>query len=52
MSGIITNIDQLKSTAKINQATPFEAFEPFLQEARDIYLVRYLGEELDRKSVV
>jgi len=43
---IINNIDQLKLTAKINRATPFEAFDPFLQEARDVFLVRYLGDEL------
>jgi hypothetical protein len=43
---IINSIEQLKTTAKVNKSTPFEAFEPFLQEAQDTFLVRYLGEEM------
>lgn len=46
MAAIISTIDQLKKTVKVNAKTPFEAVEPFLQSARDIYLVRYLGAEL------
>ena len=43
---IIKSIEQLKETAKINASTEFEVFQPFLREARDVFLVRYLGEEL------
>ena len=46
MAAILKDIDQLKLTAKINSGAPFEVFTPFLQEARDVFLVRYLGEDL------
>jgi hypothetical protein len=46
MSAIITTIDQLRKTVSINASIPFERVEPFLQTARDIFLVRYLGAEL------
>jgi len=43
---IINSIEQLKETAKINASAELEVFQPFLREARDVFLVRYLGEEL------
>ena len=46
MKAIISTIEQLKQTVKINKSTPIDAVEPFLQEARDIYLLRYLGLEM------
>jgi len=46
MSAIISTIEQLRKTVKLNTAIPFETVEPFLQTARDMYLVRYLGTEL------
>lgn len=46
MKAIISTIDELKKTVKINAATPFPVVEPYLQQARDIILVRYLGLEL------
>lgn len=46
MAAIISSIDQLKKTVKVNAKLPYDAVEPFLQSARDIYLVRYLGEEM------
>lgn len=46
MANIISTIDQLVKTAKINASIPFPAVEPFLNTARDIYLERYLGIEL------
>lgn len=46
MANIISSIDQLTKTVKINAGIPFPAVEPFLNTARDIYLERYLGVEL------
>ena len=46
MSLIISSVEELKKTVKINASIPFEAVEPFLITARDIYLERYLGVEL------
>jgi len=46
MSAIISTIDQLSKTVKINKSIPFDVMEPFLTTARDIYLVRYLGVEM------
>ena len=46
MAAIISTIDQLATTVKINKSIPMDVVEPFLQTARDIYLVRYLGVEL------
>jgi len=46
MKAIISTIDELHKTVKINVSTKIDVFEPFLQQARDIILVRYLGFEL------
>jgi len=46
MVAIISTIDQLCKTVKINKSIPFDVVEPFLTTARDIYLVRYLGVEM------
>lgn len=46
MALIISNIEQLKKTVKIHATMPFDAVEPFLSTARDIYLERYLGIDL------
>ena len=46
MAAIISTIEQLRKTVKINASIPFDAVSPFLQTARDIYLMRYLGAEL------
>ena len=46
MAAIISTIDQLRKTVKINSSIPWESLEPFLQSARDLFLVRYLGTEL------
>jgi len=46
MANIISTIDQLTKTVKINASIPYSAVEPFLTTARDIYLERYLGIEL------
>lgn len=43
---IIHSIEQLKRTARVNSSADFSVFRPFLQLARDVFLVRYLGEEL------
>lgn len=46
MSNIISTVEQLRKTVKVNASIPYEAVEPFLISARDLYLVRYLGSEL------
>ena len=46
MAAIISSIEQLRKTVKINASIPFTTVEPFLQSARDLFLVRYLGTEL------
>lgn len=46
MPDIISTIEELKQTVKINAQIPFESVKPFLQSARDIYLARYLSVEL------
>lgn len=46
MTAIIHTTEQLKQTAKVNSSTDISVFNPFLQVARDVYLVRYLGEDL------
>lgn len=46
MTSIISTIEMLKKTVKINASIPFDAVEPFLTTARDIYLERYLGIDL------
>lgn len=46
MALIISDITGLKKTVKVNASIPFDAVEPFLNSARDIYLERYLGFEL------
>ena len=43
---IIDNIDQLRLTVKVNASADFAVFAPYLRMARDVYLVRYLGEPL------
>lgn len=46
MGLIINSVDALKKTVKISATIPWETVEPFLQSARDLYLVRFLGQEL------
>ena len=46
MKNIISTIEELRATVRINASVPWETAAPFLETARDIYLVRYLGEEL------
>ena len=43
MTTLISTVEQLKKYVKLNANMPFESIEPFLQQARDLYLVRYLG---------
>lgn len=49
MTPIISNIEELRNSVRINASIPFETVEPFIDSARDIYLVRYLGPELVEK---
>lgn len=46
MKAIISTIEELKSTVKVNAVTQFSVVAPYIQQARDIILVRYLGLEL------
>jgi len=46
MKAIISTIEELKKTVKINASTKMDVVEPYIQQARDIILVRYLGLEL------
>ena len=46
MAAIISTIEDLRKTVKVNNSIPYESVEPFLISARDIFLVRYLGTEL------
>lgn len=46
MSNIIQDIDTLKTTVKINAAIPWEALEPFIDDAIHIYLVPQVGQAL------
>lgn len=43
---LIKDIDRLKEFVKISASTPFDIIKPFLADACDIYLVRYLGQTL------
>lgn len=43
---IIPDIEVLRTVVKINASLPWESITPYLNDARDIYLSRYLGEEL------
>jgi hypothetical protein len=46
MAAIISTIEDLRKTAKVNASLKFDVVEPFLQSARDLFLIRYLGNEL------
>lgn len=46
MASIISTIEQLRKTVKINANIPWGSLEPFLQTARDLFLVHYMGLEL------
>lgn len=46
---IINNIAELKETARVNADTPFENYKIFLNDARDHFLVNYLGVGLVEK---
>ena len=44
MPRIINSIEEMEGTAKINASTPFNrVLTPFLDDARDKYLIPYLG---------
>ena len=40
---LITNIEQLRETVKMNAAIPFESIAPFIADATDIYLEPNVG---------
>lgn len=40
---LITSIEQLRETVKINAAIPFESVKPYLQDATDIYIEPNIG---------
>ena len=42
MSAIFESIADLKKVVKINASMPFEAIEPYINDAADIYLVPYI----------
>lgn len=46
MSTIIPDIDTLKQVVKINASIPWESIEPFINDARDIYLEPQVGNVL------
>lgn len=43
MSAIIPDIETLKKVVKINAAIPWESIEPFVNDARDIYIEPQVG---------
>lgn len=44
MSLLITDIEQLRETVKMNAVVPFESLRPFIQDATDIYIEPNIGE--------
>lgn len=46
---IINNIEQLKETVKVNKDSPFSNWVIFLNDARDHFLVNYIGSDLIEK---
>lgn len=43
---IIESIADLKKVVKINASMPFESIEPYINDAADIYLLPYVGEQV------
>jgi len=43
---LITNIEDLRRTIKVNATLPYETIEPYLQYATEHYLYRYIGKPL------
>lgn len=41
---LITDIEQLRETVKMNAVVPFESLRPFIQDATDIYIEPNIGE--------
>lgn len=46
MNGIIDSIADLKSVVKINASMPFDSIVPYVNDAADIYLRPYVGDEV------
>jgi hypothetical protein len=46
---IINNVEELKQTVRVNQDTLFPNWQIFLNDARDTFLVNYLGFEIVNK---
>lgn len=44
MNLLITDIEQLRETVKMNAVVPFESVRPFIQDATDIYIEPNIGE--------
>ena len=47
---LITDIDQLRETVKMNAAIPFESIAPFIADATDIYLEPNVGAAILEKA--
>lgn len=47
--GLITTIEQLKDTVKVNKSLPFQSISPYLDDAEEKYMKHYLGENLCEK---
>ncbi len=50
MNMLITDIDQLRETVKMNAAIPFESIAPFIADATDIYLEPNVGAAILEKA--
>lgn len=46
---IFSTIDELKAVIKINAALPWESISPYINDAKDIYLAKYIGDSLIAK---
>lgn len=43
---IFTDIEDLRKVVKVNSSLPWETITPYIEDARDIFLTRYLGSEM------
>ncbi len=50
MTNLLPTIDDLKRYVKINASIPYEAIEPYIHDAMDIYIVPHIGQALADKA--
>ena len=46
MIQLFSNVEELRGVVKVNASLPWDSVEPYITDATDIYLRRYLGVEL------